>query len=617
MARLPVMLFAVFFTSLSWAELSNQLAHHPSPYLALHGGDPVQWQDWSQAVVDQARAENKLIYISSGYFACHWCHVMQRESYQNDAIAKLLNDRFIPVKIDRELQPALDAHLIGFVQRTRGHAGWPLNVFLTPEGYPLVGLTYVPAKEFDALLKRVTQVWKERPEELKSTARVAAQALLKQQEPLQSMAIDGWDLHVRMMTMALAVGDDMEGGFGSKSRFPMAPQWSALLERVQQHPDEKVQELIELTLNQMATQGMRDHLGGGFFRYTVDSSWQIPHFEKMLYTQAQLSRLFMQAARVLDRPDYLAVAQDTLDFTLAVLSGTEGGFIASLSAIDPFDAEGGGYLWTQKQLAEALTPTELVFAKARWGLEAGSPTTEGGYLPVNAEPLVSLTQQLGKPLDELQSIESQVIKKLLAARRPRSHPRDDKQLAAWNGLMLSALSEATATFPEQQKYHQAGVHLRDYLVTQLWDGKKLHRAVRNGRSLGSAALEDYVFVADALNDWAAVSGSEEDRNLSKRLAAEAWRRFYKEGGWQTSDSMLIPGLATERVISDGPLPSPAALLTDLTLAIGTDTEKLSALQALNMSYSVIIDRPVWYATHANTIIKNALPADEAASKLAQ
>lgn len=604
MLRVPVILFVILFMPLSWAGLTNQLVHHPSPYLALHGQDPVQWQDWGQSVLDRAKAEDKLIYISSGYFACHWCHVMQRESYQNPEIAKWLNDHFVPVKIDRELQPALDAHLIDFVQRTRGHAGWPLNVFLTPEGYPLVGLTYAPPKEFGGLLRKVIQVWKDRPEELRKTARTASLALQKTAAPESPKVIDGWDLHVRMVTMALAVGDDMEGGFGSNSRFPMAPLWSTLLERIAEHPDEKLQELIELTLNQMATQGMRDHLGGGFFRYTVDSSWQTPHYEKMLYTQALLSQLFMQAAEVFDRPDYLAVAKDTLDFSLQILKGDHGGFIASLSAIDPFDVEGGGYIWTPEQLGKALTPDELAFAKVRWGLSG--PLADGeGYLPINSEALESLAKHRKQTLVELEAFEKVVALKLVKARVPRDHPRDDKQLAAWNGLMLSALSRAVKVFPNEAKYREAGEQLRDYLANELWDGTQLHRAKHAERSLGSAALEDYVFVAVALNEWADIGKKKENRALSQRLVSEAWQRFYKGGGWLTSDSMLIPGLVSENVMSDGPLPSPAAQLIELTLSHGNKNDKVSALQALRASYPDIVDRPIWFATHASAIIKNA------------
>ncbi|MCP4994799.1 MAG: thioredoxin domain-containing protein, partial [Gammaproteobacteria bacterium] len=296
-----------------------------------------------------------ILFISSGYFACHWCHVMQQESYQNAQIAALLNTNYIPVKVDRELQPALDAHLIDFVQRTRGSAGWPLNVFLTPEGYPLLGLTYAPQAQFQGLLEKLKTIWETRADELKLTARKASggQSSVSRQTTVES--IDPAGLHLKLVTMALTMGDEMEGGFGRQNRFPMAPQWQVLLERLEQGPDEPLHELIELTLDQMANQGMRDHLAGGFFRYTVDPGWQTPHYEKMLYSQALLSRLYLQAAKVLQRDDYKTVARDTLDFTLKVFAGREGGFIASLSAVDPNNVEGGGYLWHTQALQRLLT----------------------------------------------------------------------------------------------------------------------------------------------------------------------------------------------------------------------------------------------------------------------
>ncbi len=244
---------------------ANQLLSHPSPYLALHGKDPVHWQDWSAGVVEQAKRENKLIFISSGYFACHWCHVMQRESYQDERIAGLLNTYFIPVKIDRELEPALDAHLIDFVEKTRGTAGWPLNVFLTPDGYPLVGLTYSPPQPFEGLLRRLIATWVEKERELREIARSASEAMISDRPMADSQTpIDRDSLHVGLVTMALALGDEMEGGFGRQSRFPMSPQWRVLIERMQTRPDVKLLELVELTLEQMSTQGLRDHIGGGF-----------------------------------------------------------------------------------------------------------------------------------------------------------------------------------------------------------------------------------------------------------------------------------------------------------------------------------------------------------------
>lgn len=600
MIRMTFTALLLLLSSYVQATLSNQLGSHPSPYLAMHGNDPVQWQVWGKEALAKARKENKLLYISSGYFACHWCHVMQRESYQNPQVAALLNAHFIPVKVDRELQPALDAHLIDFVQRTRGSAGWPLNVFLTPEGYPLIGLTYSPAEPFRGLLVRLNNAWAERSEGLKVTARKAAMELLAEQPVEPKQTIDTKGVQTNLITMALALGDGMEGGFGRQSRFPMAPQWSVLLRRLEAGDDDGLRELAELTLDQMASQGLRDHLGGGFFRYTVDPGWQVPHFEKMLYTQAQLSRLFIQAAKVLGRPDYLDVARDTLDFTLNVLAGDEGGYIASLSAVDPQGVEGGGYLWNQSQLQNALDGDERLFALQRWGLGENA-VSDGGDLPVNENALKSLSEEHKEPLTSLRSKEQQVREKLLTARAPRNHPRDGKQLAAWNGLFLSALVDGARELGDK-RYREAAGRLRDYLVNRLWDGDRLMRAQGKKGALGSAALEDYVYVAAGLHAWAGLSGSKEDLGLARRLVKDAWARFYHKQGWQGSDDLLIPGIATEEVISDGPLPSPAALLIELTFVLGDDDLKAKAGSALELSYSKAKKQPIWYASHANALI---------------
>ena len=600
MIRMTFTALLLLLSSYAQATLNNQLGNHPSPYLAMHGNDPVQWQVWGKEALEKARKENKLIYISSGYFACHWCHVMQRESYQNPQVAALLNAHFIPVKVDRELQPALDAHLIDFVQRTRGSAGWPLNVFLTPEGYPLIGLTYSPVEPFRGLLVRLNNAWAERSEGLKATAQKASMELLSEQPVEPKQTIDTKGVQTGLITMALALGDGMEGGFGRQSRFPMAPQWSVLLRRLEAGGDYKLRELAELTLDQMASQGLRDHLAGGFFRYTVDPGWQVPHFEKMLYTQAQLSQLFIQAARVLNRPDYLDVARDTLDFTLDVLAGEEGGYIASLSAVDPQGEEGGGYLWSQSQLQNALDENERDFARQRWGL-GDNAVSDGGDLPVNENTLKSLSEESGESLISLSSMEQRVKNKLLRARASRNHPRDGKQLAAWNGLILSALVEGAKALGDT-RYREAARRLRDYLVTRLWDGERLLRAQGEKGALGTAALEDYVYVAAGLHAWAGLSGSKEDLGLARRLVTDAWTRFYHKQGWRGSDDLLIPGIATEKVISDGPLPSPAALLIELTFVLGGDDLKAKAGSALQLSYSKAKEQPIWYATHANALI---------------
>jgi len=590
------------------AALTNELRDHPSPYLSLHGGDPVQWQSWGGEVLEKARAEDKLIYISSGYFACHWCHVMQQESYRDPEVAALLNKHFIPVKVDRELQPALDAHLIDFVQRTRGQAGWPLNVFLTPEGYPVFGMTYAPKASFLQLLGRLEQIWTARREELRTTARQASLAVEGSGKTAVEAAspIDRPMLESVLFAMALKLGDDMEGGFGHQSRFPMSPQWTVLLERVSPTQDDDLRTLIELTLDQMANQGMRDHIEGGFFRYTVDPGWQLPHFEKMLYNQALLSRLYLRAAAILNRPDYLDVARDTLDFTLKVLKGNEGGFIASLSAVDPENREGGGYLWDTRQLEQVLDGDELTFARKRWRLE-GTPVSQGAYLPVNETSTEQIAKGIGWDTGYAKALEKRVRQKLLAARSPRNHPRDEKQLAAWNGLMLSALVDGARVL-KQERYLKAASDLRDYLVGYLWDGNRLMRARGPKGPLGQAALEDYVYVAAGLYDWAVFSGSGEDRQLAGVLARQAWDRFHDGQGWRHSDDALLPGIAREAVLSDGPLPSPAALLIRLSLQLDDPQLRTRALQALGAGHETLLKQPIWYATRVQVLLETPVSA---------
>ncbi|MEN8174380.1 MAG: DUF255 domain-containing protein, partial [Pseudomonadota bacterium] len=262
--RCLAFLCGIFWAAALWA--GNDLKNHPSPYLALHGEDPVGWRDWNASALRDARARNRPLFISSGYFACHWCHVMQRESFQDKEVAKLLNEHFIPVKLDRELNPALDDHLIRFVEQTRGQAGWPLNVILTPEGYPLVGITYQPRDAVLDLLNQVAARWREQDQALSILARSAAEEIYARAPPERLQTLPEAEEVARKLTeRALRVADEMGGGFGGQSRFPMSPQLGALLAAQRVRPDERLAGFLRLTLDQMSRRGMRDHLGGGFF----------------------------------------------------------------------------------------------------------------------------------------------------------------------------------------------------------------------------------------------------------------------------------------------------------------------------------------------------------------
>jgi len=595
---LQVFLFVFILSSQSIMALENQLASHPSSYLAMHAEDPVHWQDWHPELLQQAQKEGKLLFVSSGYFACHWCHVMRRESYNNEDIANLLNQYFIPVKLDRELEPAMDAHLIDFVQRTQGRAGWPLNVFLTPEGYPLLGMTYVPAGKFQQLLLKLNTLWRGEAEETAAMAQRGMQALVKQRQPkTPGSLVNLIELKTSFISNTIQMADQMQGGFGQSNKFPMTPQLSLLLELQASAPDKMLEDFLILTLDQMADNGLRDQLAGGFYRYTVDPGWQTPHYEKMLYTQALLSELYMRAATVLKRPDYQAVAADTLSFVLKEMRGKGGAYIASFSAVDGNDVEGGYYLWTEDELNQVLQGEMLELARKYWRLQA----TGGSVLPMRGSSISELAVSSANSEHQVRELLTRARQKLLARRAQRELPKDDKELAGWNGLLLAALSTAARQL-EQKNMRQAAKQTRDDLLKQLWDGKNLLRASDGTASLGAAALEDYAYVAYGLSKWAELSANDADKRLAQQLLTLAWDRFHTEQGWRATDQPPLPGMPLDQAQDDGALPSPAALVIALSLSSGNQQLRDKALATRGDVLAIIQEKPFWFAGHVQALL---------------
>jgi uncharacterized protein YyaL (SSP411 family) len=597
------LLLAALLTVPAFA-LDNQLGAHPSPYLAMHGEDPVAWQDWGEAAVDLARVEDKLLFVSSGYFSCHWCHVMQRESYQNHAIADILNRDFVPVKLDRELHGALDAHLISFVEKTQGQAGWPLNVFLTPEGYPLIGATYLPPERFQTVLLGLNKSWREERGRLRNLAR---RTLLELTLDTPQESVDAWRapaLQGALLEQALTLADHLAGGFGDQSRFPMAPQLLTLLDLQARAPDQRLAEFLTLTLDNMAAQGLRDHLAGGFFRYTVDPTWQIPHFEKMLYTQALLAEVYLRASQVFGRDDYSAVARDTLTFVIREMGGGQGAFVASFSAVDGAGDEGGVYLWTIDQLHRLLGEQDTALARRYWHM-LDIPALDGGHLPRRGESVSQIAEAIEQPEEAIMARLQSIRARLLEARAQRVLPVDQKELAGWNGLLLAALSRAALAWGDPE-FRAAAGRVRDFLRNRLWDGAGLRRAMAGDRALGKATLEDYAYVAYGMAQYARLSGDPADRTFVAVLLNLAWQRFHGPGGWRRDDQPLIPGLGDEPALLEGALPAPSAVL--IRLALNSDDPGLAAKAAgaAAGARAQAQAEPFWYAGHLAALL--ALPS---------
>jgi hypothetical protein len=409
-----------------------------------------------------------------------------------------------------------------------------------------------------------------------------------------------------LVEQTLGAADELQGGFGHQSRFPVAPQLLVLMSLPRTAQDERIEAFLELTLDQMADRGLRDHLGGGFFRYTVDPDWLTPHYEKMLYTQALLAQVYLRAARALDRPDFVELARDTLDFALEAMRGKEGGFVASLSAVDAQGEEGGSYRWTDEELERLLSPDRLALARARWGMD-GVADADGGHLPMPAADPESIAAERGPAVEEVQAELDKIRAILLRARAEGGPPRDAKRLAGWNGLMLSALVEGARELDEP-RYRETAGDLRDFLVGRLWDGDLLARAWRDGRTLGPGTLEDYAYVAAGLRDWAALTGSDADRALAELLVERAWRLFHGPDGWSAAARAPLPAMPAVRALGDGPMPSAVAVILGLSLDLGGPELRAQARDALRLALPEVREAPLFHASYVRLLLEKGAQA---------
>lgn len=558
-------------------EPTNALAQSASPYLRLHARDPVHWREWSTDLVAQAGADDRLIFVSVGYFACHWCHVMQRESFSEPGAAALLNAHFVSVKVDRELDPALDAQLVRFVQATLGHAGWPLNVVLTPDGLPLFGFTYLPVEDFTRLLEQIVIRWTADREPLSGAARTVSEMLEAAEHTPPAPAMDPAGVRAladAFTQQASESADGLAGGFGQSQKFPSAPQLALLLDSQRREPVEALAEFLRLTFGAMASLGLRDQLGGGFFRYVTDPGWQVPHFEKMLYDNALLAELYFDAAEVLDEPAFERIGMDTVAFMVRELAAPDGGFFSSLSAVDAADVEGGFYLFDAEELERVLDAEERRVVAAAWGFE-GAPRIEHGYLPVQAaESGAEVARAVGLSAEEVMARLVSARRKLLAVRTERELPRDEKRLAAWNGLALSALVRASGR-PGGARFELQARAVARLLTEDLREGSMLVRA-RTERPSGNeterqmvapATLQDYAYVARGVIAFARTFGGEQHWTIAREIVEGAWERFRQQDGWRLSDAPGLPYSGIESAIADGPMPSPSAVLLDATMEV--------------------------------------------------
>jgi len=493
--------------------MKNHLAGEKSPYLLQHQENPVDWFPWGEEALARAKAEDKPIFLSIGYSTCHWCHVMAHESFENAEIAALMNERFISIKVDREERPDVDRVYMAFVQTTTGSGGWPMSVWLTPDGHPFFGGTYFPPSDaygragFSSVLTQIAQLWETGRDRVESEAARLLSALQETGDP-------GSGINKSWLAGGYAafeqIYDEQNGGFGDAPKFPRPSVFHFLF-----RGDDRSRTMALHSLRAMSCGGMHDQLGGGFHRYSVDTAWHVPHFEKMLYDQAQIAISLVEAWQITGDEFFQKTARTTLDYVLRDLTHPDGGFFSAedadslLSHDSPAHAEGAFYVWTQSEIAGLLDPNECAVFCSHYGVEAGGNAPEGSdphgeftgrNILIARRSSGETALLLGLSVDSVAQTLAASCEKLLGHRsvRPRPH-LDDKILTAWNGLMISAFARAGAAFGEP-RYLCAARNAADFVLSRLTSGETLLRSWREGPSAIQAFAEDHAFLIQGLLD---------------------------------------------------------------------------------------------------------------------
>jgi uncharacterized protein YyaL (SSP411 family) len=587
--------------------VSNALALESSPYLRQHAHNPVDWLPWGPVALARAGAEDKPLLVSIGYSSCHWCHVMERESFEDERTAALMNELFVCVKVDREERPDVDALYMEAVQSMTGHGGWPLNVFLTPEQLPFYGGTYFPPEPrhgmpaWTQVLQAIGEAWSERSEEIRAGGeglreRLSGGAGLKPSSaPLEQSALETAVANLQ------AVFDPLNGGFGGPPKFPQASAIELLLCRGEQ-------DMALRTLRAMASGGIHDQVGGGFARYSVDATWTVPHFEKMLYDNALLARAYLHWFQRSGEPRLQEVCRDTLDWALREMRGPEGGFYSALDA-DSEGVEGRFYVWTVGELRDALGGEDADAAIAWFG------ATEGGNFvdPHHPAPGLNVLEDRGQRPDG--ATQARIRARLLEVRERRTRPElDDKRLTAWNALMIAALAEAGAALDEP-RYTAAAVACAEFVLRDLRDADgRLLRTYNDGRAKIGAYLEDHAFLLEALLVLFETTCEErwfiEARSLADTLIA----RFAdaEHGGFFSTAVDGEALIARRKDLEDSPIPSgqsSAAMgLLRLSQLTGDVEYERQALGVLSLLQDIAPRHPTSFAHALQALHWNFAPA---------
>jgi len=581
------------------AKHANRLAKEKSPYLLQHAHNPVNWFAWDDEAFAKARRENKPILLSVGYSTCHWCHVMERESFEDERVGRFLNEHFVSIKVDREERPDVDKIYMTFVQATTGSGGWPMNVFLTPELKPFFGGTYFPPDarygrpSFLQLLQQISQLWRERKGEIAASAEeIHARIEATTANSAETNSPLTADVLKSAAEFFKNIYDAQNGGFGGAPKFPQPSIPSFLLRCAKCFHDDGAAQMVLRTCERMAAGGIHDQLGGGFSRYSVDAEWLVPHFEKMLYDNAQLAQLYLDAFLVSGDARHADVARDILDYVLRDMTHLDGGFFSAEDA-DSEGHEGKFYCWTNDELSKLLTVDEFNVTVRYFGI-----TAEGNFIdhshpqPLAGQNVLSVVNP-NVPGGDLPLLAS-AKEKMSDVRSKRVRPHlDDKILASWNGLMLGAFARASAVLGED-KYRAAAEKNLAFVREKLWDEKSrtLFHRWRDGERDSVQLLEGYAFQLSGVIELYEATLEPKHLDFAIALAGTMIARFYDaaNGGFWQSASDAKDLILRVKDDHDGAEPSGNSVATLALLKLGAITGRKDFTEAAERTLRLFADR---------------------------
>jgi uncharacterized protein YyaL (SSP411 family) len=540
--------------------MSNQLAGELSPYLLQHADNPVDWMPWGEEALAKAAKEDKPIFVSIGYATCHWCHVMAHESFEDAEVAEVLNQHFVSIKIDREERPDLDSVFMLVCQTLTGSGGWPSTLFLTPDQKPFFAGTYFPKQPmpgrpgFLPLVEEIARRWRDNPAELIEAANKVTQAVTPRPPDIQ-VNLDESVLEKAYWQLARSY-DPKYGGFGRAPKFPTPHNLVFLLRWHQKHPDSKALGMVTHTLSAMRKGGIFDHLGKGFHRYSVDERWLVPHFEKMLYDQAQLAMAYLEAYQASRQDYYAQAAREIFEYVLRDLTSPQGAFYAAEDA-DSQGEEGTYYVWTPEQLEKVLDRETTGLVRRYYGVTNQGNFENGASILWERVGLEEFARHGGEDPQDLKARLASAREKLLKARGGRERPlRDDKILTAWNGLMIAALAMGGRIL-KAPGYTKAADRATDFLWDNLQHNGRLLRRFRGGQAGGDGFLDDYAFFTWGLIELYETGGDPAHLERAKTLMQSAldhhWDQLHKGFYFTAHEGEKL--LFREKDIYDGAMPS--------------------------------------------------------------